>query len=262
MARHDVVVAARRRFLLAGGVVALVLLIVVGVRLIGGGDDGPRPDQSQPGTVLLVPGYGGGRAALTRLADRLTAEGRTAEVLTLPGDGTGPLEAQADLLDQAARDAVAGGAPSVDVVGYSAGGVVTRLWIDRHDGAELARRVVSLGSPLHGTRLAGLGARFGGGNGPQACQELAPGSDLLDSIDDPLPGNLPWLSIWTENDETVQPPDSASLDGAINLPLQSICPSARTAHGELPTDPYVSALVLDALGTTPLQEPTTCPAAG
>ncbi|MCY1139263.1 lipase [Actinoplanes sp. Pm04-4] len=243
-----------------GGAVALVLLTLIGVRLLGGGDDGPRPDQAQPGTVLLVPGYGGSRTALTRLAERLTAAGRTATVLTLPGDGTGPLEDQAETLDAAVRDATTAGAPSVDVIGYSAGGVVTRLWVDRHAGAERARRVVSLGSPLHGTRLAGLGARFGGARCPQACQELAPGSDVLDSIDGALPDGLPWLSIWTENDETVQPPDSARLDGAINLSLQSICPAARTAHSELPTDPYVTALVLDALGTAPLREPESCPA--
>jgi triacylglycerol lipase len=242
-----------------GGAVALVLLTLIGVRLLGD-DDGPRPDQAQPGTVLLVPGYGGSRTALTRLAERLTAAGRTATVLTLPGDGTGPLEDQAETLDAAVRDATTAGAPSVDVIGYSAGGVVTRLWVDRHAGAERARRVVSLGSPLHGTRLAGLGARFGGAQCPQACQELAPGSDLLDSIDGALPDGLPWLSIWTENDETVQPPDSARLDGAINLSLQSICPAARTAHSELPTDPYVTALVLDALATGPLREPDSCPA--
>ncbi|MGK5682734.1 lipase family alpha/beta hydrolase [Actinoplanes sp. URMC 104] len=244
----------------AAGVVAVVLLALVGMRLVDGGDDdGPRPDQAQPGPVLLVPGYGGSRTALGRLADRLRAEGRTAKVLTLPGDGTGALEEQAATLDAAVGDALAVGAPSVDVVGYSAGGVVARLWVDRHGGAEKARRVVSLGSPLHGTKLAGLGARFASGACPRACQELAPGSELLDGIDDPLPARLPWLSIWTENDETVQPPDSARLDGAVNLSLQSICPAARTAHGELPTDPYVTALVLDALGTDPLTEPTACP---
>ncbi len=245
-----------------GGVVALVLLTLTAVRLLDRGDDGPRPDQAQPGPVLLVPGYGGNRTSLTRLAERLTAEGRTATVLTLPGDGTGHLEEQADVLDTAVRDALSAGAPSVDVVGYSAGGVVTRLWVDRHDGAEVARRVVSLGSPLHGTRLAGLGARFARDQCPQACQELAPGSDLLDSIDDPLPDGLPWLSIWTEYDETVQPPTSARLDGAVNLSLQSVCAAARTSHSELPADPYVTALVLDALGTGPLRAPESCPAGG
>ncbi|WP_250008690.1 lipase [Actinoplanes sp. M2I2] len=250
------------RFVLpvAAGVLAVVLLTLVGVRLLDSGDDGPRPDQSRPGTVLLVPGYGGNRTALSRLAERLRAEGRTATVLTLPGDGTGELEEQAGVLDAAVRDALRAGTPSVDVVGYSAGGVVTRLWIDRHDGAEVARRVVSLGSPLHGTRLAGLGARFARDQCPPACQDLAPGSDLLDSIDDPLPARLPWLSIWTEHDETVQPPDSARLDGAVNLSLQSLCPAARTSHSELPADPYVTALVLDALGTGPLTPPGTCPA--
>ena len=239
-----------------------VLLVVLGARLLTGrGDDGVRPDQAQPGTILLVPGYGGSRTALSTLAARLTAEGRTADVLTLPGEGTGDLLAQADTLDEAVRAAVRAGAPSVDVIGYSAGGVVTRLWVDRHDGAEVARRIVTLGSPLHGARIAGLGAALAPDACPEACRELAPGSDLLDSIDEPLPDRLPWLSIWTENDETVQPPDSARQDGAVNVSLQSICPAARVAHGELPTDPAVTALVLGALGTGPLTEPTACPAA-
>jgi hypothetical protein len=246
--------------------VAVALVLVLGVRLFRDNSDGSRnrsdgsrPDQARPGTVLLVPGYGGSRTALSKLAARLAAEGRTTDVLTLPGDGTGDLLAQADILDSAVRDALRAGSPSVDVIGYSAGGVVTRLWVDRHDGAEVARRIVTLGSPLHGARIAGEGAALAPDACPRACRELVPGSDLLSGIDDPLPDGLPWLSIWTENDETVQPPDSARLDGAVNLPLQSICPSARVAHGDLPTDPAVTALVLGALGTSPLTEPTACP---
>jgi triacylglycerol lipase len=258
--RHDDPV---RFWLLGGaGLVAAALLVLIGVRVFGAGpDDGPRPDQATRGPVLLVPGYGGNRTALTRLAERLTAEGRTATVLTLPGDGTGPLADQAETLDAAVTDAMSAGAPSVDVVGYSAGGVVTRLWVKDHRGAEKARRVVSLGSPLHGTRLAGLGASFARDSCPAACQELAPDSDLLDDIDERLPDGLPWLSIWTEHDETVQPPDSARLDGAINLSLQTLCPAAPTTHSGLPTDPAVTALVIDALDADAMTEPSSCPAA-
>jgi triacylglycerol lipase len=241
-------------------VAVVALLVVLGVRIFGGeGDDGARPDQGRPGAVVLVPGYGGSRAALTRLADRLDAAGRATDVLTLPGDGTGDLLAQADRLDRAVRGALRAGAPSVDVIGYSAGGVVTRLWVDRHDGARVARRIVTLGSPLHGARIAGVGAALAPDACPEACRQLAPGSDLLAELDQPLPAGLPWLSIWTENDETVQPPDSARLAGAVNVPLQRICPSSRAGHGDLPTDPQVTALVLDALGTSPLTVPTKCP---
>jgi triacylglycerol lipase len=247
--------------LLGAAAVVLVLIIVLGIRLFANrrDDNGPRPDQARPGTVLLVPGYGGSRTALTGLAGRLTAAGRTAQVLTLPGDGTGDLLAQVAILQDAVRDALRNGAPSVDVIGYSAGGVVTRLWVDRDHGAEVARRIVTLGSPLHGAKIAGLGAALAPDACPPACRELAPGSDLLDRIDKPLPKGLPWLSIWTTNDETVQPPDSARQDGAVNLPLQSICPAAQVSHSDLPTNPQITALVLTALGTGPLTEPTTCP---
>jgi triacylglycerol esterase/lipase EstA (alpha/beta hydrolase family) len=252
----------RRLLLLATAAVVAAILVVAGVRLLTGrGDSGVRPDQARPGTVLLVPGYGGSQAALSRLAQRLAAAGRPAELVTLPGDGTGDLLAQADTLDDAVRRVLDAGSPSVDVIGYSAGGVVTRLWVDRHDGAAVARRVITLGSPLHGARIAAVGAALAPDACPQACRQLAPGSDLLDEIDStPLPDGLPWLSIWTENDETVQPPDSARLDGAVNVSLQSLCPRAQVSHGALPTDPAVTALVLRGVGTEPLSAPTACPA--
>ncbi len=248
---------------MVGAALALVvaLAVVLGLRLLGDRAPAGRPDQARPGAVLLVPGYGGGQGSLSRLADRLRATGRTATVVRLPGDGTGDLLAQADTLDTAVRRALRDGAPSVDVIGYSAGGVVARLWVDRHDGGSVARRVVSLGSPLHGARLAAAGSALAPEACPPACRQLAPGSDLLTRLDrSPLPPGLPWLSIWTEDDETVQPPDSARLAGAVNVPVQSVCPGIRISHGELPTHPLVTAMVLRAVGSAPLATPTDCAA--
>jgi triacylglycerol lipase len=241
--------------------VLLVVVVVAGVRLVGGDDPGPRPDQSRPGPVLLIPGYGGSQTALNRLAARLRAEGRTATVLVLPGEGTGDLVVQAETVDAAVRAALRDGAPSVDLVGYSAGGVAVKLWVDRHGGGTTARRIVTLGSPLHGTRLAGAGAALAPGSCPAACRQLAPGSSLLDDLgEEGVPEGLPWLSVWTDDDETVQPPDSARLAGATNVAVQSLCPQARVSHSALPTDPIVTALVLNALGTAPWSTPTGCPA--
>ncbi|MDI6098754.1 lipase [Actinoplanes sp. NEAU-A12] len=262
-ARHHGRVSAPRRTVILCAVVAAVLVVLGVVVARRFADDGPltRPDQAQPGTVLLVPGYGGSQAALSQLARRLGTAGRTAQVITLPDGGTGDLRVQADSLEQAVRRELTAGAPSVDLIGYSAGGVVARLWVDRYDGATVARRIVTLGSPLHGTRIAGMGAALVPRSCPEACRQLAPGSDLLDDIDDSdLPEGLPWLSIWTNDDETVQPPDSARLDGAVNVALQEICPRARVSHSALPTDPLVTALVLRSVGPDPLLRPTECPA--
>jgi triacylglycerol lipase len=255
-------VSPRRRLLLGTALaVLLAVLATVGVRLLMRDDPGPRPDQSRPGPVLLVPGYGGSQTALNRLAARLRDEGRAATVLSLPGEGTGDLLVQAGTIDAAVSAALRDGAPSVDLVGYSAGGVAVKLWVDRHRGATTARRIVTLGSPLHGTRLAGAGAALAPGSCPAACRQLAPGSSLLDDLDEEaVPEGLPWLSVWTDNDETVQPPDSARLEGAVNLAVQSLCPRAQISHSALPTDPIVTALVLDALGTAPWSAPSSCPA--
>jgi triacylglycerol lipase len=114
--------------------------------------------------------------------------------------------------------------------------------------------VVTLGAPLHGTRIAAAGGVLAPGACPVACQQLSPGSPLLNSVDG-QPVTLPWLSVWTEDDQTVLPPDSARLAGAVNVSLQQVCSGVSVAHAELPVDPLVTGLVLRALGTGPLVAP-------
>ena len=215
------------------------------------------PDQGEPGAVLLVPGYGGGTGGLDRLAAAIRTAGRTASVVALPDGGTGDLAVQADALDTAVEAALRR-APSVDVIGYSAGGVVTRLWVQRHDGAHKARRIVTLGSPHQGARLAAAGAAGLPGACPAACQQLAPGSALLAQLRSPVSTPPQWLSIWTEQDQTVVPPDSARLAGAVNVDIQDACPGRVVGHGDLPTDDYVTGLVLDAIGTAPIGPAPPC----
>jgi triacylglycerol lipase len=43
------------------------------------------------------------------------------------------------------------------------------------------------------------------------------------------------------------PPDSARLPGAVNVPLQSVCPGVDIQHSQLPAAPLVAGLVLRAL---------------
>jgi triacylglycerol esterase/lipase EstA (alpha/beta hydrolase family) len=249
----------RRRLLLSGFAALLVVIGTVSVIATTNGGRAPAqgfPAQDRPGPVLLVPGYGGGQGGLSVLADRIRVAGREAQVLTLTGDGTGDLLAQVDVLARAVDSAYSDGAPSVDVIGYSAGGVVARLWVARHGGEHQARRMITLGSPLHGARIAAVGGALVPSACPLACRQLAPGSALLNSFEQqPLPAGLPWLSLWTENDQTVIPPDSARLAGAINVALQQVCAGAPTQHGDLPTDPAVTGMVLRALGTDPLRAP-------
>jgi triacylglycerol lipase len=65
-----------------------------------------------------------------------------------------------------------------------------------------------------------------------------------------------WVSLWTDQDQVVTPPDSARLDGALNIPVQSICADARLDHSQLPTDRLVQSLVLDSLAVAAPTRPT------
>jgi triacylglycerol lipase len=249
----------RRRLLAAViAVLAVAGVIAGGAVALSGGSGGSRapgyPPQGRPGPVLLVPGYGGQTGSLGVLAARIRASGRAATLVRLPGNGTGSLVTDAGVLNAAVGRALRHGAPSVDVVGYSAGGVVVLLWAQEDNGAREARRVITLGAPFHGTLLAAAAGGLVPDACPAACQQLAPGSSLLARLDHMgVPRRLTWLSLWTTDDDVVIPPDSARLPGAMNVPIQSLCPAHRVGHSGLPTDPVVTALVLQAIGPGPVR---------
>ena len=207
--------------------------------------------QDVPGPVLLVPGYGGSTVGLDVLAAALRRQGRDASVVALPGDGRGDLQNQADVLAAAVNAALTSSqAGSVDVVGYSAGGVVARIWVKDLGGASQARRIVTLSSPHHGTDLAGFATDLTPSQCPAACRALEPDSDVLRALNagDETPDGPLYVSISSTADRTV-PAASSVLDGATNVSLQAVCPAARTTHGEMPSSPLVIAIVELELGT-------------
>ena len=245
--------SARRRILFGG--LALVVAatgVVVGFQVSRGE---PEPAAGRPGAVLLVPGYGGSTGSLDELAARIRSTGRTATVVPLAGDGTGDLTVQARVLEGYVNQAIGAGSGPVTVIGYSAGGVVAWLWYVDYGGASQAGKIITLGSPLHGARIAAVGTGFDPGECPVACQQLVPGSALLTQLQQSAQPRPPWLSLWSTDDQTVQPPDSARLPGAVNVPLQSVCPGIDIQHSQLPTAPLVVGLVLHTLAGSHLSAP-------
>lgn len=216
----------------------------------------PRPPDDQPGPVIIVPGYGGDRQMLDPLAAALRKAGRATITLAIPNNATGDLRGQSQVLAAQVSASLKAGAKSVDLVGYSAGGIVVALYT-QSDPSHV-RRVVTIGSPLHGTRIAGLAEGLAPSACPVACQQMAPGSSLLSSLADATPSRtgVPWLSMWTSHDEVVLPPTSAQFDGARNVELQSVCPDDAAGHVTLPADPLAIGLTATALDSWPVPFPT------
>lgn len=221
---------ARRRpsvVLLAVLVAALVLTaaVLVATRLTDDGREDP---------VLVVYGYNGSADEMETLADAITASGRDVTIVDLPDDNTGNLWDSAWTLGQTAEEVMARtDSDSVDVVAHSAGGIVTRLWVSTTE-ADVVRRVVTMGSPHHGSDGAAIFDPC-----LEACQQLTPGSDFLEELgrEDETPGEASWVSLWSENDGAVEPPESSEIEGALNISVQSVCDGAQINHTQLLSDP-------------------------
>jgi triacylglycerol lipase len=255
----------RRRVLVVGVAVVLALAAAVAAVAALGGGPGRRAgtELARVGEVpvLMVPGYNGTPASLGTLAARLRAAGRRVEVVGLPDRGTGDLRASARVLGRAVART---GAARVDLVGYSAGGIVVRTWLADPAAAVRARRVVLLGTPNHGTDLAGAAAALDPSLCASSICQLAPGSALLAELNrgDETPPGPRFFSIWTALDQTVVPPATATLEGAANIRVQDVCPSARLGHGDLVTSPLALGLVVEALAGTLPDPPGTGDCAG
>ena len=87
----------------------------------------------------------------------------------------------------------------VDLVGHSLGGLIALR--KAQENPELVNKVVMLGSPIHGTRIAYVPYLF-----HKSCRQMVPGSDFLDKIQHiGLPESVKFHSVATPYDEIVRP---------------------------------------------------------
>ncbi len=196
--------------------------------------------------VMLVPGYAQTPSVMSALRRALEGAGRRVVSVSLPSRGAGNIDSSARFLGQEVERS---GAEEADLVGFSAGAIVVRAYVQRFDDAGRARKVVLLGAPNHGAKLAEEAARANPALCFGACVQLRPGSDYLRSLnsEDVTPGEVAATSMWTSGDTFVEPPRSALLQGMDNVRVQDVCAGLDMPHGALVVHPLVVGLVLEAL---------------
>lgn len=126
------------------------------------------------------------------------------------------------------------------IVGHSMGGLAARAYLRAYSSARIAK-VITLGTPHHGTVLAAFGI---GRNAQQMLRTRSANGDqgsawlraLAEAEDAQLRSRF--VSIYSHHDNIVAPQTSSVLPGAKNLALHGI------GHVFMPHHPHVQSLVI------------------
>ncbi|MEO7497599.1 MAG: alpha/beta fold hydrolase, partial [Massilia sp.] len=150
------------------------------------------------------------------------------------------------------------GAGQAVIVGHSMGGLVARAYLRAHGSARVAR-VITLGTPHHGTGLAQFGPGENAVQMRRAADGPQPESAWLRALAASENGATRALitSLYSHHDNIVAPASSCALPGAANVELCGIGHVAMARH------PLVLARVLDELAALPAAaaqqaRPTAC----
>ncbi len=186
--------------------------------------------------LLLIHGYQCNRGLWFWLRPRLEAAGWTVATHDLE-PVWGNIDYYAEGIEQRIDEVLAAtGARQVILVGHSMGGLVLRAYLRRH-GRDKVARIVTLGSPHQGTRLARLGL---GRN----ARQMRIGSSWLAALARPGAVPLPAgsVSIFSFHDNYVFPQQACStLEGAANVAIGGV------SHLGMAFSPLVLEKLLEAL---------------
>jgi triacylglycerol esterase/lipase EstA (alpha/beta hydrolase family) len=106
------------------------------------------------------------------------------------------------------------------------GGLVARAYMRQH-GTQTIARVVTIGTPHHGSVLAWL---FHGAS----LAQLRPGNPWLAALNrERLDPSLRFVSVWSWHDSMVAPQTSAELPGAIDVTLVGVGHNALLGDREV-----------------------------
>ncbi|WP_317205529.1 esterase/lipase family protein [Janthinobacterium sp.] len=185
--------------------------------------------------VLLVHGYVCNGGYWAQLSRRLARAGVRHAAVDLEPPGAG-IDAFVPQLHQAVEAlCAASGSARVIIVAHSMGGLVARAYLRGHGAARVAR-VVTLGTPHHGTALAGLGPGLN-------ARQMRRGGAWLEALAaaEGAPRRALFTSIFSHHDNIVAPQTSARLEGAKNIEF------AGVGHVALGRDAGVLRCVLEEI---------------
>jgi triacylglycerol lipase len=147
-----------------------------------------------------------------------------------PSDGRGGLLPLAEQLAQAI-DLKWGAAAPIALVGFSMGGLISRLYLQELGGHARVDRFFAIAAPMHGTLL---GWTFWG----EGARQMRPGSALLQRLDASA-GRLAGIRLyayWTPFDTAILPPTSARWELAENRRIPAPCHPCLLWHPQLLAD--------------------------
>ncbi|MEU6865961.1 alpha/beta fold hydrolase [Streptomyces sp. NPDC046876] len=212
-----------------------------------------KPSAAHPRPVVLVHGtFGNSVDNWLGFAPYLVHRGYCVYSLDygqLPGvpffNGLGPIDKSAGQLDAFVDRVLAStGAPEVDIVGHSQGGMMPNYYIKFLGGAAKVNALVGLAPDNHGTTLSGLtqllpyfpGAEDLVSSATPGLADQIAGSPFVTKLNaggDTVSG-VQYTVIATKYDEVVTPYRSAFLQGTgsnvRNVVLQDLCPLDLSEH--------------------------------
>lgn len=129
-------------------------------------------------------------------------------------------------------DEALGSDPNFVLIGFSMGGLVSRLYLQDLGGAERCDAFITISSPHHGTRAAHL--HYG-----QGAAEMRPGSVFLNdlALGERRLGDIPIISYRTPFDAVIVPSESSIWDRADNVeipcPLHPMMTASRQVRDDI-----------------------------
>jgi pimeloyl-ACP methyl ester carboxylesterase len=178
----------------------------------------------------------------------LPGHGFSVCTVDLPDRSLSDIQVASEYVVHAIRVMAAASGRQVAVIGHSQGTLEMR-WALRWwpDVRPLVSDAISLAGPHHGA--SGADQVCLTGSCAPAVHQMRPPARFLAALNhgDETPGDVDYTSVFSSNDELVQPPGTAVLDGAVDVLVQDLCPGRSVHHGAFLYDAAVFALAFDAL---------------
>jgi len=181
----------------------------------------------------------------------LLAEGYDVCTVDLPDRAMADIQREAEYVVHAIRAMADRFESKVDVMAVSLGPLAAR-WVVRWwpDVRAAVDDLVSLVGVNRGSDLSKI--LCADGRCVPAAWQLARDSEFVGALnsEDESPGEIHYMSIYTRSDHLAFPqfPTSVSeIEGAVNVPIDSLCPTRFPEHVQMVFDAVVYAVITDAL---------------